>query len=198
MLLLKPLVWSSKYRWCPPPSCFIYRPLNSPLPGLNLTYMLRNNYLLQDSKILDFRPLVHLYVLTVIPSHCESHDLLFCLQWLRRADLASNNCKHNKYVLSSSKTLNTFKHFIRKVFLALSNTTKHVTLITLISSFQNTPPPQSTICILIHPCNALKCGQKVRRDGRISAATRSTIHVLWTGAHTRHIWLPPYLPYLPL
>ena len=60
------------------------------------------------------------------------------------------------------------------------------------------PPPQSTICILIHPCNALKCGQKVRRDGRISAATRSTIHVLWTGAHTRHIWLPPYLPYLPL
>ena len=42
------------------------------------------------------------------------------------------------------------------------------------------PPPKSTICILTHPCNALKCGQKVRRDGRISAATKSKI--LLTGA----------------
>lgn len=62
--------WNSKNRWCPPPSCFIYRPLNSPLPGLNLTYMLRNSYLLQDSKIFDFRPPG-----TSVCSHCNSFSL---------------------------------------------------------------------------------------------------------------------------
>ena len=126
----------------------------------------------------------------------ESHDLLFRLQWLRWAALASNNCKHNNYVLSSSKTLNTFKHFIRKVFLALSNTTKHVTLITLISSFQNTPPKAQFAYYYI----PVTLWNAVKRYG-VTDVSQQPLGVLYMYFERGHIHVtfdyPPTFPTFP-